>query len=140
MYLTPTTPQPTYLTPTTPQQELEVTLAEYLVEADQFEKARQVFADGIAIRTKRFGSDSHLQVALAELRFGNFLLERDEHKQAEELSLRAYEKLHDNPTARTATVERAVLQLVKLYAAWQKPAEAEKWQTRLDQLMSTEEK
>jgi tetratricopeptide (TPR) repeat protein len=123
----------------TSRRELEVTLADYYVEAGRFDEAVAVFVDGIAVRIEQFGSADHLQVALAELRFGMFLLRHDRFDRAEDSLLTAHEKLSRNPSATSATVERAASQLTDLYAALQEPTEAVKWQAELDQIKASAE-
>lgn len=118
----------------TSRRELEVKLADHYERAVRFEDAEQVFVGGIVDRTEQFSSGDHVQVALAQLRFGTFLIQHDRFGRAEELLLDAHERLSNNPNSASATVERVAVQLVRLYTAWQKPTEAANWQSKLDEL------
>jgi serine/threonine protein kinase len=112
--------------------ELESQLARYLLESGSAGEALQVFEAGLDARLERFPPD-HLEVALARLRFGSFLLQQREFDRAEGQLISAHELLIAQPEAPKTTVVRAAEQLVKLYVALERAAEAAQWQTQVDE-------
>ncbi len=120
--------------------ELEVTLAGVLREsgsANGLEEAKQVYDEGVVIRTQALGSD-HVQVALAQLRLGEFLAVNyrdDERLRGADQLREAYQKLSlHTSTAVDASRRRAAQQLAELYDALNQPNEAAQWRTKGDQL------
>jgi tetratricopeptide (TPR) repeat protein len=112
--------------------ELEVQLAEWLVEQGNESEAERALSDAVELRREHFGED-HPKVALAELRLGDFLIERGEFDRAEELLRAAYEKLTTNSQAADASRERAATLMAAFLgeegrhdemAAWQAKAES----------------
>ena len=118
--------------------ELEVTLAKYYLEqsADNLEKAKQVFLDGIARRTECLGA-RHLSVALAELRFGTFLLEQQQFKAAQAQLETAFFKLRDNRDAAQFNVWTAAMRLASVCDALEQHQEREKWNQTAKQFSTT---
>ncbi len=112
--------------------ELETALAAYLVKEQRVDDAEMVYERGIAARDLL--ADNDLQVALAELRFGKFLRELQRFECAKEQLLRAQQKLSTNPEAVDANRAQVATQLVALYTALEKPAEADRWQAEVDEL------
>jgi len=110
------------------RRELEQVLAQYLTEQGNLDEAEQVYQDGIAARLKHFQDKGHLQVALAEVRFGKFLREQGQFDRSEAMLLGGHEKLRTNPKAAEAHLQRAATELGELYEAWGKPEEAATWQ------------
>ena len=110
-----------------------MTLADYYVQDKRIGVAEQIYIDGIDVRTRQFGSD-HLQVALAELRFGQFLLQQRELQRAEEPLKRAYQHLTaTQPTAKAAMMRAAML-LVELYTSLNRDDEVTIWGKKLNDL------
>ena len=90
---------------------LEKTLADFHEQQGNLDAAKQVFRDGIEERIKRFGNADHLQVALAELTYGKFLLKHGETDLAKEYLSSAARKLNGNPEAAQASRDEAARQL-----------------------------
>jgi serine/threonine protein kinase len=127
-----------YLTITRAQ--LEVTLAGVLREsgsANGLEEAKQVYGEGVVIRTQGLGSD-HIQVALAQLRLGEFLAVNypdDERLRGADQLREAYQKLSvHTSTAVDAARRRAAQRLAELYDTLNQTGEAASWRSTLEQL------
>jgi hypothetical protein len=125
---------------TTPRGELEVALARVLRESgstNELDQAKDVFEEGVVIREQALGSD-HIQVALAQLRLGEFLSvdsREDKRLQGARPLREAYQKLAVyTSTAVNAARRRAAQQLAELYDSLDQPDKAASWRLRLDQL------
>ena len=103
--------QPTIYDTPRSRQLLEETLVDFYVQQDNLTAAKDVFRDGIEARVNRFGSDQHLQVALAELRYGAFLSKHGETELARENLSIAERKLNKNPEAAQASRDEATRRL-----------------------------
>ena len=78
---------------------LEMTLVDYHLEKENgLEAAKQVYLDGIRARQDRWGDPEHLQVTLAELRYGSFLLDQDDLDEGEGISFASIHKSAAQPT------------------------------------------
>ncbi|MCA9215924.1 MAG: protein kinase, partial [Planctomycetales bacterium] len=120
--------------------ELEVTLGGLLCESGSvngLEEAKQVFDEGVVFREKTLGRD-HIQVALAQLRLGEFLVvdsHEDERLRGADQLREAYQKLSvHTSTAVDAARRRAAQQLGDLYETLNQPDQAAQWRTTVDQL------
>ena len=117
--------------PTT-RTELERMLVGLFKENGNTVSAKQVLADGVRIRGDALGED-HIQVAMAQLRLGEFLTEQSEFAAAEPPLLAAYEKLNQHPNVVDHLRHRATIKLVELYTATDRPETASKWQTEAEE-------
>jgi hypothetical protein len=99
--------------------ELEVTLAQFLVEQDDVDGAINVHLAGIAERQEKLTAEPTsaelLPIALAKLRFGIFLREQEKYKQAEDYLVDAQQMLSSNDEAAEASRVKAAEQLKLLH-------------------------
>ncbi|MCO6047067.1 protein kinase [Aeoliella sp. ICT_H6.2] len=126
-----------YRDPPKSRRDLELTLAHMLVKQGRFDDAERVFEDGIAFRKKFTEVEfpaKKLQVALAELRYGEFQVEHGRFIDAEEHLRQAYDELCSNPEAAKPTVQRAARQLVTVYDEIDRPTEVARWREVLEQM------
>lgn len=110
--------------------EMKATFAAYYLERGlrgDSDRVEKVFKDGISFRESFSDAEfpaKQLQVALAELRYGKFLVEQGRFDRAEEPLLSAYKKLSENPDAAPATAQSAATQLVRVYEETNRSDEA----------------
>ena len=81
----------------------------------------------------------HIQVALAQLRLGEFLITQSDLTAAEQPLLQAYKKLLLHSDVVYPLRRRAATKLVELYQMTGQPKEAAKWQDKLDKLNPSSE-
>lgn len=108
-------PQTTSMDGPRTRRELELALAEFLVVDHRFNKAKQVLAEAIEIRRRGLPeqpTDAQLlPVALAQLRYGSFLLDHHTGRNDLHVAQRQLQQAHDglerNSEAAKATIEAA---------------------------------
>ena len=98
------------------RRELEITLAQYYLERKgapdiNLKKAKGVFETGISDRKQSLRDERHMSVALAELRYGCFLVEQQQWEEAATQLNSAYSKFENNPDAAQANRELATRKL-----------------------------
>jgi tetratricopeptide (TPR) repeat protein len=121
----------------TSRQELEVMLARIYVEDNRPDKAHQVLQEFVRIREEQLGAD-HIQVALAQLRLGEFLLTLSDYAAAKQPLHEAFEKLRPYAEAADPIRRRAANQLVELYTKLGQPEDVKQWQSQIDALNRTD--
>jgi eukaryotic-like serine/threonine-protein kinase len=112
-------------------------LGRCLIGVRNYGEAESVLRD--CVRVKRNSQPDHWTTARAGSILGEALTARQSFQEAEELLLTAERSLAEKrdkipPIERDLTLRDAIDRLIRLYDAWGKPAEAEKWRNRLQAL------
>ena len=120
------------------RRDLEVTLAQYLMEQDvkNLQEAKNVHLEGISKRQRELGHN-HLRVALAALRYGTFLKQQKQFLNAKEQLERAHQQLDKHSEAALANRQLAAQQLVEVCDVLQLPEDKDKWQKIVDRYRAT---
>ena len=113
--------------------ELEIMLASLLVQEERQDEARDVLNEAVRVRAAHLETE-HIQVVLAQLRLGEFLIAQSDFTAAEEPLLQAYEKLVRHSDVVDPLRWRAATKLVELYQKTGQLKEAAKWQVQLGSL------
>ena len=120
------------------RRDLEVTLAQYLMEQDikNLLAAKNVYLEGISKRQQELGHN-HLRVALAALRYGTFMKQQKQFLDAKEQLERAHQQLDIHSEAALANRQLAAQQLVEVCDVLQLPEDKDKWQKIVDRYRAT---
>jgi serine/threonine-protein kinase len=94
------------------------------------ESAEPLLREALAIREAAY-PDSHWQIAEARLLLGASLAAQERRAEAEPLLIAALTALEERRGASDPYAREALGQLVRLYAAWGRPEEAEVYRARL---------
>ena len=87
--------------------------------------------EGIALRVKAL-PEGHWLLASADAALGEVFSLAGRHSEAERLLLSAESRLLANRGEGSGALNDVRKKLVALYTAWKKPADATKWQARVD--------
>ncbi len=117
----------------TMRSELELMLANLLVQEDRQDEAREVLNEAVQKRAAHLETE-HIQVALAQLRLGEFLITQSDLTAAEQPLKQAHEKLLRHSDVVSPLRWRAATKLVELYQMMDQPKEAATWQAKVDTL------
>jgi hypothetical protein len=113
---------------------LQASVSLDLLQYRQFAAAEVFLRECAAIRERKLPGDWSTFNSIAML--GSALLGQKKLAEAEPLLLEGYQGLKDReaaiPPQGKIRVKEALYRLVALYVAWEKPAEAAKWQAILE--------
>jgi tetratricopeptide (TPR) repeat protein len=121
--------------PTT-RRDLEVMLAGLYLNDGKADEARRVLQNGVQER-KKLGDD-HIQIAMAQLRLGEFLVGQSAYVAAEEPLKDAFDQLEPHPDVVNHLRTRAAAGLVKVYEALNMPEAAVEWRRKFEMFAAFE--
>jgi tetratricopeptide (TPR) repeat protein len=95
------------------------------------ERADSLLTEALSLAAKLYDENDFMRVALVR-KYGECLIDMGRYDQAEAVLLQATDGLERNFGASHTATRRAYSELVRLYAAWGRPAEAERWRGKAE--------
>jgi serine/threonine protein kinase/tetratricopeptide (TPR) repeat protein len=105
-------------------------LASVYIARKEFARAEPVFREAIALYSDTQGP-AHLNTGIARLKLGRALIGLGRHAEAEKEQIAGYDIIRKLPTPPANWLKIAREDLLKLYTAWNRPAQAEKFKAEL---------
>jgi tetratricopeptide (TPR) repeat protein len=96
----------------------------------QFEKAEKLIVKTIEVR-RRVQGEEHPEALKSMMNLGSILVAKKAYAEAENQLISCQAAMEKNTNAAPVLRQLVVSNLVKLYDAWNKPDEAEKWRAKL---------